>query len=134
MKKKRSHWPMAVVGAVAALFAGVLSGGSVAEARGGGGGGGGFGGGGFGGGGGGGLGGGGRAGRGALGGGGGGGAGPSSKKQKDEQARQRREERQQRAALSRLEYARRERQRLWEQEATARSAAQFDRLLDSATE
>ncbi len=130
MKKKRSHWPLAVLGAAAALLADFAVGGSVAEARGGGGGGG-FGGGGFGGGGGG-LGGGGRGGRGSLG--GGNNSAPSNKKQKDEQARQRREERQQRAGLSRIEYAKRERQKLLESEVAARTENLFDKLLDSATE
>jgi len=128
MSKKRSVWLMAIIGALTLML-----GSADVSARGGRGGG-------RGGGGGGGRGGSGRGGSGgrgaSRGGGGGGGASTrnSNNKQKDAQARQRREERLARVAGARLEYAKRERQALWDTEAADRMAATLRRILGGSTE
>jgi hypothetical protein len=123
MKIKRSIWPMALAGAFLGLLADLgFHGGSVAEARGGGGGGRG----------------GGRGGsRGGTRGGLGGGAGRNARqneKQREEQQRQRREELRARIEKARIDYAKRERQALWDAEAASRVRAELDRTLGGATE
>lgn len=117
MRIKRSIWPMAVVGALLGLLADLgFHGGSVAEARGGGGGRGG--------------------GRGGSRGGGRGGGrnARQNEKQREEQQRQRREELRARIERARIDYAKRERQSLWDAEAGSRVRSELDRALDGATE
>ncbi|MEE8105105.1 MAG: hypothetical protein V3T86_06185 [Planctomycetota bacterium] len=72
------------------------------------------------------------AGRGAGGRGGGGTGGSANAK--DAQSRERQEERMRRVAGARLEYARRERQQLWDAEAKSRFQKTLDRIINSNVE
>ena len=123
MKRERRNWLLAFFSALAVLLAGFGSG-SSAFARGGGGsglgGGGGM------------RGGGGRGGRGM--GGGRGGSGRASASRRENQEFLRREERQRRVEIARIEYAKRERWLLWEEEYYDRLRSRYIRLLDSNTE
>ena len=75
------------------------------------------------------------AGRGAGGRGSGGTGGTGgSDKAKDAQSRERQEERMRRVAGARLEYARRERQQLWDVEAKTRFQKTLDRIINSNVE
>ena len=121
---KRKNWMLALFSALAVLLAG-FSFGNSAFARGGGGGG-------FGGGGGGGRMGGGSRGRGM--GGGRGGSGRASASRREKQELLRREERQRRVEVARIEYAKRERWLLWEEEYYDRLRSRYLQLLDSNTE
>ena len=123
-KKKRSIWPLAILGALAMVLAGFGSGGDdTASARGG-------------------RGGGGRGGgRGGSRGARGGSRGPSgssgaqrNNQRKEEQERIRREERIARVAIARIEYAKRERQQAWDSEVAGRIEKTINRLLGGSTE
>jgi hypothetical protein len=124
MKRKRKFWGLAILGALAMLLAD-LGWRSDAFARGGGGGGGGMGGGG-----------GGRRGgsRGGFRGGGRGGSSRSDPKRREEQERQRQAERQRRVELARIEYAKREREKLWLGEVSRELRDRLGATLDGNTE
>ena len=121
--KKRRLWPLAVLGALALMLMDLGWSGGVAQARGGRGGRGG-----------------GRGGRGGgrpppspnVGGGGPGGA--RNNERKEAQELERRQERATRVELARLEYAKRERQKLWDDETKERLAAAMNRVLGSSSE
>ncbi len=113
---KRKNWMLALFSALAVLLAG-FSFGNSAFARGGGGGG---------------RMGGSRGGRGMGGGRGGSGRAAASRREKQELLR--REERQRRVEVARIEYAKRERWLLWEEEYYDRLRSRYLQLLDSNTE
>ena len=118
----RKFWPLALLGAVLLVLMNFVG---TADARGGRGGGrgGGAGGGGRGGG---------RGGRGGGRGGRGGNTGRNNNK--EEQKRLRKEERETRVAIARVEYAKRERQELWDREDEQATAKGLQQVLDGATE
>ncbi len=123
---KRKNWMLALFSALAVLLAGFSFGNSAfARGRGGGGMGGGGGGGGMGGS---------RGGRGMGGGGGRGGSGRASTSRREKQELLRREERQRRVDVARIEYAKRERWLLWEEEYYDRLRSRYMQFLDSNTE
>jgi hypothetical protein len=120
--KKRRLWPLAVLGALALMLMDLGWGGGVAQARGGRGGRGG-----------------GRGGRGGRGtpspnvGGGGTGTARNNER-KEAQELERRQERAARVELARLEYAKRERQQLWDAETRERLASAMNKVLGSSSE